>query len=91
MLAVCDGAGGCGKRFDVQGFKTDKMGRGIHKVYFTCPRCGKEYLCYYTDPHIRDLQHKIRQARLRGRRDVTLQAENKIAMNQLKAKMQGTQ
>ena len=37
------------------------MPKGIRKTFFTCPHCSKEYIAFYTDREIRDLQAKMRR------------------------------
>ena len=51
---------GCGKVFAITGFTIRKLADNIEKTFFTCPHCGHEYLCFYTDPEIRRLQKQIR-------------------------------
>ncbi len=51
----------CGHKFYVQHFKKDKLQPTIEKTYFTCPNCGREYICFYTDDYIRNLQSRIRE------------------------------
>lgn len=51
----------CGHRFYVQRFKLDKLDNKVEKTYFTCPNCGREYVCFYTDEPIRKLQAKMRE------------------------------
>jgi len=51
----------CGHRFYVEHFKIDKLHNTIQKTYFSCPNCGREYVCFYTDESIRKLQAKMRE------------------------------
>lgn len=51
----------CGHRFFVEHFKVDKLHDTIQKTYYTCPNCGREYVCFYTDEPIRKLQAKMRE------------------------------
>lgn len=51
----------CGHKFYVQHFKKDKLHNSIEKTYFTCPNCGREYVCFYTDEQVRKLQKKQRE------------------------------
>ncbi|MGE7910826.1 hypothetical protein [Lysinibacillus xylanilyticus] len=51
----------CGHKFYVQHFKKDKLQDAIEKTYFTCPNCGREYVCFYTDDHTRKLQAALRE------------------------------
>ena len=50
----------CGHKFYVQHFKKDKLQQTIEKTYFSCPNCGREYVCFYTDDYIRNRQSRIR-------------------------------
>ncbi|MEC1304323.1 hypothetical protein [Lysinibacillus capsici] len=58
----------CGYKFYVQSFKKEIMNHTIEKNYFTCPNCGKEYVCFYTDDSIRKLQAELRKLYLEMRR-----------------------
>lgn len=60
MLVKCDEKGGCKQNFDLEKFKVTKLDNDIEKTYFTCPHCGKEYISFYTDKHIRRKQAIIR-------------------------------
>ena len=60
MLLKCDGKGGCSKEFRIETFEVEKLDRDIEKTYFICPHCGKEYISFYTDRHIRKKQELIR-------------------------------
>ncbi|MFC9541650.1 hypothetical protein ACFTQ7_17495 [Lysinibacillus sp. NPDC056959] len=51
----------CGHKFYVQHFKKDKLKDAIEKTYFTCPNCGREYVCFYTDDYTRKLQATLRE------------------------------
>ncbi|MDM5250039.1 hypothetical protein [Lysinibacillus sp. G4S2] len=51
----------CGHKFYVQHFKKDKLYQTIEKTYFTCPHCGREYVCFYTDGNTRNLQTELRE------------------------------
>lgn len=59
MPAVCNE--GCGKQFEVKGFQTARLPGAVEKTFFTCPHCQHEYVAYYTDPEVRQLQDKIRR------------------------------
>lgn len=50
----------CGHKFYVQHFKKVKLQQAIEKTYFSCPNCGREYVCFYTDEYIRYQQARIR-------------------------------
>lgn len=63
MQTHCDA--GCQQAFAVEQFETKRIHDGIDKVFFTCPHCGHEYVAFYTDPEIRDLQAKIRRIQQR--------------------------
>jgi hypothetical protein len=59
MPAICNE--GCNKQFEVNGFQTARLPGAIEKTYFTCPHCQREYVAFYTDLEVRDLQAKIRR------------------------------
>ena len=50
----------CKREFTPE-LQTIPMGEGIEKVYFVCPHCQHEYVAYYTDAEIRELQEEIRK------------------------------
>lgn len=52
---------GCNNRFHIDELHVDKLPNSIQKTYINCPYCGKEYLVYYTDKSIRQLQYQMRQ------------------------------
>lgn len=58
----------CGYKFYVQSFKKKILIHTIEKNYFTCPNCGREYVCFYTDDSIRKLQAELRKLYLEMRR-----------------------
>lgn len=33
----------------------------LEKTYFNYPNCGREYVCFYTDAQVRELQKKQRE------------------------------
>ncbi|WP_342477793.1 hypothetical protein NYE24_00610 [Paenibacillus sp. FSL H7-0350] len=57
--AICNE--GCGEQFEVKGFDTASLPGAIEKTFFTCPHCQHEYIAFYTDPEVRQLQDKIRR------------------------------
>jgi len=59
MPAICNE--GCSKQFEVNGFQTVRLPDAVEKTYFTCPHCKHEYVAFYTDLEVRDLQAKIRR------------------------------
>ncbi|MBX8944825.1 MULTISPECIES: hypothetical protein [Lysinibacillus] len=58
----------CGYKFYVQSFKNVRLSHTIEKNYFTCPNCGREYVCFYTDDNVRKLQAELRKLYLEMRR-----------------------
>jgi len=89
MKGFCDA--GCHKPFETEGLQTVRVGNGVDKVFFACPHCGHEYVCFYTDPEIRELQAKIRHIQKRfanPRADHTKAAQREAEIkNQIKDKM----
>lgn len=48
----------CGKKFEIN-LKTRRLPLDVREVYFICPHCKEKYVCYYTDPQIREKQKEI--------------------------------
>lgn len=59
MPAICNE--GCGKQFEVNGFQTARLPGAVEKTFFTCPHCQREYVAFYTDSEVRQLQDKMRR------------------------------
>ena len=59
MKVLCNA--GCQQEFNITGFMTLYLSEDIQKTYFKCEHCGHEYIVFYTDPEIRELQEQIRQ------------------------------
>lgn len=57
--AICNE--GCGEQFEVKGFQTARLPGAVEKTFFTCPHCLHEYIAFYTDLEVRQLQDKIRR------------------------------
>ncbi|PTY77364.1 hypothetical protein B5V89_14890 [Heyndrickxia sporothermodurans] len=55
--AICDE---CEQEYLITGLETENIGEDIEKTFFTCPHCDKEYIAFYTDSEIRNLQTEIR-------------------------------
>lgn len=51
----------CGHRWYVKHFANTKLSGTVEKISFTCPNCKREYVGYYTDQHVRELQGKMRE------------------------------
>lgn len=89
MLAICNE--GCEKEFQIDKFETKHMDNEVEKTYFECPYCKREYVAFYTDPEIRELQAKIRNT---GWNDEganmlpKLVEDNKLLMNELRKRME---
>ncbi|ABS42177.1 hypothetical protein [Clostridium botulinum] len=91
METYCDK--GCKKKFEIKEFKERKLKDGVIETYFKCPKCGKKYICFYTDKEIRLLQAKLRSKWSKvSREDIEqLQGKVKVKMDILKGKMLGAQ
>ncbi|EQC1536939.1 hypothetical protein [Clostridium botulinum] len=91
METYCDK--GCRKKFEIKEIKERKLKDGIIETYFKCPKCGKKYVCFYTDKAIRQLQAQLRSKWGKATREKIeeLQAKVKVKMDNLKSKMLGTQ
>lgn len=50
----------CGKEFKIS-LRIDRLDNGIEKNFFTCPKCGTEYLVMYTSEESRAVQKRIEQ------------------------------
>ncbi|MEC0242785.1 hypothetical protein P4H66_23520 [Paenibacillus dokdonensis] len=98
MKTSCDAS--CKKPFEVEEFQTDRISGGIEKVYFSCPHCQQEYVAFYTDPEIRELQVRIRRVQQRfanpkadigkvAQREAEIKAQIKEKMNALRARIEG--
>lgn len=98
MPAICNE--GCNKQFEVKGFQTARLPGAIEKTHFNCPHCKHEYVAFYTDLEVRELQAKIRrlQTKLQSPRvdqAATLnqikdiQAQIKAGMDRVKANVEG--
>ncbi|ALA12727.1 hypothetical protein ABNB59_20600 [Paenibacillus larvae] len=86
MKAICNK--GCNKEF-FAAFRTKRLKNGIEKIFFTCSQCGEEYVCYYTDPDIRQDQKRLRYLRLKSNKKEhdELHQKIKMKMDALKARM----
>lgn len=60
MWVTCDAEAGCGHVFEVKEFKIKRLKQGIEKVYFRCPKCKHDYVAYFTNKKIRQLQKSIK-------------------------------
>ena len=79
MKVTCNES--CHKTFTLTKFLTQKLDGGVEKVYFVCPHCLHEYVAYYTDAEIRELQEQIRKI---DRQTVKAQKQlSKTMFNQL--------
>jgi hypothetical protein len=88
MLSKCDH---CQHEFQVDGFPIEDMPDGVEKTYFECPHCKREYVAFYTDPEIRELQAKIRNTGWNDEEANTLLKmveDNKRLMNELRKRME---
>ncbi|OMD20670.1 hypothetical protein BJP48_30920 [Paenibacillus odorifer] len=98
MPAICNE--GCNKQFEVNGFQTARLPGAIEKTYFICPHCKREYVVFYTDLEVRELQAKIRRvqtklqnprvdqaATLKQVKDI--QAQIKAGMDRVRAVVEG--
>ena len=63
MLALCDA--GCGKTFDAPKVLLDELDDGIEKSYIRCSHCLREYVMFYTDEFIRELQSHIKKKQMK--------------------------
>ncbi|WP_061331274.1 hypothetical protein, partial [Clostridium botulinum] len=63
------------------------------ETYFKCPKCGKKYVCFYTDKAIRQLQAQLRSKWGKAsRREIEeLHLKIKIKMDNLQEEMLGAQ
>ncbi|MEK3658159.1 hypothetical protein NSQ29_01190 [Paenibacillus sp. FSL F4-0236] len=98
MPAICNE--GCNKQFEVNDFQTARLPGAIERTYFACPHCKHEYVAFYTDLEVRELQAKIRrvQAKLQNpsvdqaatlKQVKDIQAQIKAGMDRVKAKVEG--
>ena len=72
ILATCNES--CKRTFELTEFLTSEISdvlcikegvavkhSDVEKTYFLCPHCQHEYVAYYTDVEIRELQEQIRK------------------------------
>ena len=96
----CDA--GCQKAFEIEDFQTVRIGDEVDKVFFACPHCKHEYVAFYSDPEIRELQLKIRRVQQRfanpradhakaARREAEIKAQIKEKMDALRIRMQASE
>ena len=79
ILATCNES--CKRTLEVTEFLTDCLPDNVEITYFLCPHCGHEYVAYYTDAEIRELQEQIRKI---DRQSVKAQKQlSKTMFNQL--------
>lgn len=88
MKVMCNE--GCQQEFTLNGFLTVDMSNEVEKTYFQCEHCKQEYVAFYTDPEIRELQEKMRHVN-KGLIDPNDQAaaleQEQIIRAQIKEKM----
>lgn len=58
---------GCNKNFYIDDFKEEQLSGGVEKTYFVCPNCEYQYIAFYTDKRVRNLQERLRGLRKRFR------------------------
>ncbi len=73
---------GCGKEFKLASLNSRRLKDDIDQVYFTCPHCKREYIAYYLDGKVKDLQAEQRKLMARNKR-----AEVEQMKLQIKAEM----
>lgn len=78
MLVTCNE--GCKKQFEIKQLKERKLKDGVIETYFKCPKCGRKYICFYTDKEIRKLQAELRD---KWSKDLKEEAEEKNKFNEL--------
>ncbi|MEK5332005.1 hypothetical protein [Lysinibacillus sp. FSL W8-0992] len=90
IFAKCDK---CSHEWYIKQFENVRIEGSIDKTFFTCPACHHEYLCYYADLVVRDLQAKLRKVQNKvfsaaGKRLRTLKQEEVELNNAIKERMQ---
>ena len=73
MWVKCDAESGCDATFEVEEFKVKKLKGGIEKVYFRCPKCKLDYVAYFTNKKIRQLQKSIKLEQDEEKQDLIVQ------------------
>lgn len=90
LKVSCDN---CKKEFKLK-FQIKKIKDDIERVYFVCPKCKKEYTCYYTNDLIKDKQNQLRElSKLENlehteKKRTTLKRELSMLIELLKAEME---
>lgn len=93
----CDA--GCGGWFTVE-LMTIYCDDDIYKTCFYCPLCGHEYIAFYADDDVRELQRKMRDAQQQfadpwanhvaaSKIEAELKAAIKEKMDELRRRMEG--
>lgn len=73
---------GCGKEFKIKSLNSRRLKDDIDQIYFTCPHCKREYIAYYLDGKVKDLQAEQRKLMARNNR-----AEVESMKRKIKAEM----
>lgn len=73
--------------FSISGFESETLNADQHEIvertYFTCPSCGHEYTCYYTDEDIRDMQKSVQRLyKLQATKPTTARAKRLVSLQQ---------
>ncbi|MFU1797361.1 hypothetical protein ACM1RC_26080 [Paenibacillus azoreducens] len=88
----------CNRDFKTE-IRTEDMGNGVERTFFSCPFCRREYTGFYTDESIRSLQKKIQKAvaklgndnydqKVLKKRIAKMQQKMKGEVDSLKARME---
>jgi hypothetical protein len=98
IKATCDAE--CKQEFVIHDLQLAVLDGGVEKTFFTCPHCQHEYVAFYTDAEIRDLQEKIRKVQRRYanskcnvkaaiKQESKLKQQIKVKMDALRARIEG--
>ncbi|MBS4191755.1 hypothetical protein KHA94_16315 [Bacillus sp. FJAT-49705] len=83
-LAYCNE--GCNNQFYLEQFKSEQLPGNIEKVFFNCPHCDHEYICYYTDLETRKLQEQMQKLHKRFANPNENENKNKLIKQEAKLK-----
>jgi len=98
ITTVCDA--GCKEQFTIHNLQQEHLSDGVEKSFFTCPHCQHEYVAFYTDAEIRELQEQVQKVQRRYanpkcnvkaaiKQESKLKQQIKAKMDALRARIEG--
>ncbi len=82
---------GCGKEFKIKALNSRRLKDDIDQLYFTCPHCKREYVTYYLNDKIREMQARQGKLMAKSKRDEVekMKQEIKAEMDRVRAEVEG--